>query len=75
MNDNPYLLERMAEAHRQHRMQEAEQSRLLRRLKPVPIRQPVWRPIVLSLAHGLIAAGRRLEHAAEPHPQPACETC
>jgi hypothetical protein len=75
LNDNPYIIEHRAEEYRQRRLQEAAQARLLHSLAPERIWQPVWRPVILTLARGLIAAGRRLEHAAELRSQPACETC
>jgi hypothetical protein len=75
MNDNPYLVEQLSEQYRQRRMKEAEQTRLLRSLEPVPARLPAWRTMVLSVAHGFIAVGQRLERAAELRPQPACESC
>jgi hypothetical protein len=66
----------MAAEYAQRRLAEAEQRRLLQALKPVCASRPAWCPLLLALAHGLIALGQRLQAAAEPQPQaqPAYET-
>jgi hypothetical protein len=76
MNTQPYFLEKMSAEYQQRRMQEAEQSRLRHELRAAanPPR-PIWCPLALALAAALIALGRRLQHAAEPQPKLACETC
>ena len=73
MNDNPYLPKYLSAEYRERRLKEAEHERLLRSISPLPVSSPAWGPLVLTLAHGLIAAGRSLENAAKPRTQPACE--
>jgi hypothetical protein len=75
MDANPYLMEKMAGAYQQRRLQEAENYRLLRTIHTNQTPPPFWRPLVLALAAGLITLGHRLENAAEPEPQLACKTC
>jgi len=78
MDANPDLIERMTDEYCQRRLAEAKNFRWLRALRagktPAESR-PLWCPLVLAFAHGLIALGRRLQAAAEPPPRPARETC
>jgi hypothetical protein len=81
MDANPYVIERMTAEYCQRRLAEAKNFRLLRTLRvlragetPAESR-PLWCPLVLAFARGLIGLGRRLQAVAEPPAQPACETC
>jgi hypothetical protein len=75
MNDNLFELEKLGEAYRQRRLQEAEHSRRLHEIRSQSPDRPAWCPIALTLARALIALGQRLQSLAEPDPQPRCETC
>ena len=75
MNQSIYLLEHMTAEYTQRRLAEAQQRHLLDVLKAGCAARPAWCPLVLALARGLIALGRRLQAAAEPLPQPIHETC
>jgi len=75
MDANPYLIERMTAEYCQRRLAEAKNFRLLRAGKTPAESRSLWCPLVLAFAHGMIALGRRLQAAAEPPAQPACETC
>lgn len=73
MNDNLYLMDKCSDDYRERCLKEAEHSRLLRSISAAS--SPAWRPLVLLLAHGLIAIGQSLEHTVELRSQPPCKTC
>jgi hypothetical protein len=75
MDTNPYVFEHRLAEYQKLRLAEAAQRRLVRSLKAAAENRPAWCPLALALAAALITLGRRLQAAAEPQPQPACETC
>ncbi len=75
MNDNLYMLEKLAQAYRQRRLQDAERSRQVHELLARGGGRPAWCALALAVSRGLIALAQRLQALAGSEPEPSCETC